>query len=174
MMPGMPEQPNKWIFDTVVVSNFIFSDALSLLKKRYRSKGIITSEVHGELLAGVGKYPNLTQVNRLFVDKIFELKYLSEKERAACEQLLSFLGLGEASTIVYAHNHNGVVVTDDQAARNQCKRINIPVTGTIGILKACALNTLVTIEEADDILRKMMLAGFYSPVKSMKDIILNP
>lgn len=75
---------------------------------------------------------------------------------------------------VYAHNHNGVVVTDDQAARNQCKRINIPVTGTIGILKACALNTLVTIEEADDILRKMMLAGFYSPVKSMKDIILNP
>lgn len=174
MIPGMHEPPNKWIFDTVVVSNFILSDALSLLKKRYRSKGIITSEVHGELLAGVGKYPNLTQVNRLFVDKIFKLKYLSEKERVACRQLLSFLGLGEASAIVYAQSHNGIVVTDDQAARNQCKRINIPVTGTIGILKACVLKPLVTTEEADDILRKMILAGFYSPVKSMKDLILNP
>jgi len=102
------------------------------------------------------------------------LKYLSEKERAACKQLLSFLGLGKASTFVYARNHNCVVVTDDQAARNQCKHFKIPVTGTIGILKACVLNTLVTIEEAGDILRKMMLAGFYSPVKSMKEIILNP
>ncbi len=174
MIPGMPERPNKWVFNTVVVSNFILSDALSLLKKRYLAKGIITSEVHGELLAGAGKYPDLSQVNRLFVDNIFKLKYLSEKERAACEQLLSFLGLGEASTIVYAHNHNGVVVTDDQAARNHCKRINIPVSGTIGILKACVQKPLITIEEADDILGKMMLAGFYSPVKSMKDIILNP
>ena len=47
----MPE--HRWIFDTVVLSNFFLSDADSLLEARYRNRGLITWEVYNELLAGL-------------------------------------------------------------------------------------------------------------------------
>jgi predicted nucleic acid-binding protein len=57
-----PKQSVKWVFDTVVISNFIFSDALNLLQQRYQNKALITSEVYGELVVGMEKYPKLKEI----------------------------------------------------------------------------------------------------------------
>lgn len=166
----MLKQSRKWIFDTVVLSNFFLADAEALLQKRYKSKAIITSEIYAELIAGIQQHPSLKKIDSLLTDGSFELIALTREELSACQQLLTFLDLGEASAISYAQQHNYIVVTDDRAARNYCARVNIPVTGTIGILKACIQDKLIPLEDADSILNKMITVGFYSPVQSISSI----
>lgn len=171
MMLAMPKSSIRWVFDTVVISNFIFSDALYLLQNRYKKKAIITHEVYGELVVGMGKYPQLKEIESAFSDKSFKLVTLSHEELKHCQQLLTTLDLGESSTITYAHAHQHIVVSDDRAARQHCTNINIPVTGTIGILQACVQDQTLQLEEADIILAKMINKGFYSPVKSISHIL---
>ena len=63
-------------------------------------------------------------------------------------QLIGHLGKGEASCIAYACERKATVVTDDRTARKQCSQMNIPVTGTIGILKASVLDQHLNMEQA--------------------------
>ncbi|MBW1803887.1 MAG: hypothetical protein JRJ85_24540 [Deltaproteobacteria bacterium] len=84
---------------------------------------------------------------------------------------ISHLGKGEASCIAVAREQKAVVATDDRTARKQCSLMKVRFTGTIGILKATLLKGQVTREQADNILLKMIQAGFYSPVRSIADII---
>lgn len=167
----MHKKAFQWVFDTVVISNFVFADSLALLEKRYTAKGVLTHEVYGELLVGIERHPELKQVDTLFPNDAFNLISLSRQEMASYQKLLLFLDLGEASTIAYAKNHNCIVVTDDRAARNQCADINIPVTGTIGILKACVQDSIIDPKQADSILDRMMAQGFCSPVRNISDIL---
>jgi len=160
----------KWIFDTVVLSNFLLSDSLFLVEKRYNGKGIITSEVYGELSAGFASYPQLQHVDKLIDSGVLELTSLSRKELKIYKQLIDHLGRGEASCIAIADNRNTTMVSDDRAARSRCIQMNIPVTGTIGILKASVIDGLLAINKADKILQKMVVKGFYSPIRSMADI----
>jgi|AntAceMinimDraft_9_1070365.scaffolds.fasta_scaffold09570_3 predicted nucleic acid-binding protein len=160
----------KWTFDTVVLSNFLLSDSLFLIEKRYNGKGFITSEVYGELSAGFTSYPQLQHVDKFLDSGAFELTSLSRKELKIYKQLIGHLGRGEASCIAIADNRNTIMVLDDRAARSQCIQMNIPVTGTIGILKTSVIGGLLTTAKADKILPKMVEKGFYSPVRSMADI----
>ena len=86
-------------------------------------------------------------------------------------KILSPYIYSESSTITYAHAHQHIVVSDDRAARQHCTNINLPVTGTIGILQACVQDQTLQLEEADSILAKMINKGFYSPVKSISHIL---
>ncbi|MGA1870185.1 MAG: hypothetical protein ACMUJM_16735 [bacterium] len=65
----MPE--SKWIFDTVVLSNFLLSDSIFILEKRYHKRGIITWEVFDELSAGIFEYPKLKIIQKLIDKKTF-------------------------------------------------------------------------------------------------------
>jgi len=49
----MPEK--KWVFDTVVLSNFLLSNSIFILEKRYRKHGMITWEVYDEISNGPSK-----------------------------------------------------------------------------------------------------------------------
>ena len=165
----MPEK--KWIFDTVALSNFLLSDSLSVLENRYRRRGVITWEIYGEISAGIAQYPKLKQIDRIIDKQIFKLVSLSRKEHEHFRELIGHLGKGEASCIACAKERNAIVVTDDRTARKQCWLMNIAVTGTIGILKASVLDGQITLNQADKVLFNMIEAGFYSPVRSIADII---
>ena len=165
----MPEK--NWIFDTVALSNFLLSDATFILENRYRKKGLITRQIYDELSAGMTDYPKLHQVDRLVDDEIFKLVSLSRREHEYFRELIVHLGKGEASCIAYAKERNVIVVTDDRSARKQCSQMKIPITGTLGILKASVLGGYLKLDQADKILSKMADAGFYSPIRSIVDII---
>ena len=164
----MPEK--KWVFDTVALSNFLLSDSIFILEKRYRNRAIITWEVYGEISAGIAEYPALKLVDHLIEDKIFKLLSLSRKEHDLYLELIGHLGKGEASCIALAKKQSAIVVTDDRTARKQCKQMKIRVTGTVGILKASLLDGHISLSRADSIHQKMIKAGFYSPVRSIADI----
>jgi len=165
----MPEK--NWTFDTVALSNFLLSDSISILEKRYRRRGLITSEIYDEISAGMVEYPKLKQIDRLVDDETIKLVSLSRQEHEHFRELIDHLGKGEASCIAYAKKQNVIVVTDDRSARKQCSQMKIPVTGTIGILKASVLDGHLKLDQADKVLSKMTGAGFYSPLRSIADII---
>jgi predicted nucleic acid-binding protein len=164
----MPER--KWVFDTVSLSNFLLSESIFILENRYRRKAIITSQVYDEISAGFGKYPKLKPIDVLIKNNIFKPCSLTEKERKLFSDLIGHLGKGEASCIAIAKERSAIVVTDDRTARRQCLKMEILVTGTVGILKASLLDGSINRNQADDILKKMIESGFYSPVRSIGDI----
>jgi hypothetical protein len=164
----MPE--TKWVFDTVSLSNFLLSDSTFILKTRYRKRAMITSQVYDEIFTGISEYPKLASVEDLINKKIFSLCVLSAKERTFYLDLIGHLGKGEASCIAAAKERSAIVVTDDRTARKQCSQMNILVTGTVGILKASLLDGEINTAKADEILQKMTVLGFYSPVRSIRDI----
>jgi predicted nucleic acid-binding protein len=164
----MPDK--KWIFDTVALSNFLMSDSIFILEKRYRKRGIITWEVYDEITAGMQAYPPLKDVDKLIDKKIFKLISLSRKEHKNFLELIGHLGKGEASCIARAKERAAIVVTDDRTARKQCTSMKIPFTGTVGILKAAMLDGQISLSQADEILLRMIRAGFYSPIRSISTI----
>jgi predicted nucleic acid-binding protein len=164
----MPEK--KWVFDTVVLSNFFLSEALFILEKRYRKCGFITWQVYDEVSAGIAEFPKLKLIDKLIKDKTFKLVALSLLQRQEFRKLIGHLGKGEASCIAFAKEQNATVVTDDRAARKQCSLMKISFTGTVGILKASLLDGHLSLSLADEILYTMIEAGFYSPIRSLADI----
>ncbi len=165
----MPEK--KWVFDTVVLSNFFLSDSIFILEERYRKCAVITRQVYDELSSGMADYPELKQIDNLFKDKAFKLVSLSSKEHQHFLQMIGFLGKGEASCIALANERTAIVVTDERAARKQCSLMKVPVTGTVGILKASVLEGNISLAQADKSLQKMIEAGFYAPIRSIADIV---
>lgn len=165
----MPEK--QWVFDTVVLSNFLISDSAHILEKRYKGRGVITTEVYDEIIAGISRISSLGHVDLLIEKDIFSLCPLICKERDCFREMIAFLGHGEASCIAFAKDRNAVVATDNRTARKQCANMKIPVTGTIGILKASVKDSFLTLEQANDALSKMIASGFYSPVNSITDIL---
>ena len=123
------------------------------------------------LSAGCADYRILKQVDKLIDDKVFRLISLSRQEHRHFQDLIGHLGKGEASCIAYAKERKAIVVTDDRTARKQCSLMKIPVTGTVGILKASVLDGQIPLDRADDILQKMISAGFYSPIRNIADIV---
>ena len=165
----MPEK--KWVFDTVSLSNFLLADSLFILEKRYSQKALITSQVYDEIYEGIAKYDKLKGIDALIENNILRAHVLTGKEREIYSNLVRYLGKGEASCIAVAREKSAIVVTDDKFARSQCYQMDITVTGTIGILKASILDGSISVHQADDVLRKMIKSGFYSPVRKMDNII---
>jgi predicted nucleic acid-binding protein len=165
----MPEK--NWIFDTVVLSNFLLSDSIFILENRYRRRGLITFEIYDEISAGMMEYPKLKQIDSLVDDETIKLVSLSGQERVNFRELIVHLGKGEASCIAYAKERDVIVVTDDRSARKHCSQMKIQVTGTIGILKASVLDGHLKLDQADKVLSIMTDAGYYSPIRSLADVI---
>ena len=165
----MPE-PN-WLFDTVVLSNFLLTGAEATLEARYRGRGLITGEVCGELLSGSASHPDRRGIEGLISRRVIKHVGMTARERRHFLELVVFLGKGEASCIACAKERHAIVATDDRVARNQCHLDQIPFTGTIGILKASVSAGQLPLHQADAVLDKMIAAGFYSPVRSLSGIM---
>jgi predicted nucleic acid-binding protein len=132
----------------------------------------VTQEVLAEIVDGmVVGYHALGVIESAVRDGELECAGPIPPDRQSLyKELLRSLAPGEASCVVQAKAHDGVVATDDRAAREQCADLGVPVTATIGILKACCLDGTFSPQEADAILQAMVEAGFYSPVRRVSDL----
>lgn len=164
----MPER--TWVFDTVVLSNFLLADASHLLT-RYAGHSIIPHAVYDELTIGARTRQGLAEIERLLNDCIFELVSLTRSEHKVWEELTRTLGRGEASCIAVACERQAVVVTDDRVARRHCAERGVQCTGTIGMLRAGVRDSDLSAADADAVLDMMVSAGFYSPVKRVSDLL---
>ena len=53
-------------------------------------------------------------------------------------------------------------------------RLNVPVSGTLGVLLSLVQNGDLAAPKADAILQQMMLAGYRSPITSLNEILRKP
>ena len=170
-MPDRP--PRRFFFDTVTLSNFALAGRFGLLVRRYGTSLYVTEQVRVELAAGrAGGHARLRAVDQaLTTGAILQAEPMSATERELFGELLRMFGAGEASCIALALHREGVVVTDDRVARRRCIELGVPVTGTIGILKALSVSRTISVAEADALLARMEESGFYAPLRRVSDLI---
>jgi len=161
------------VFDTCVISNFALGGALGLLERLHQNKACITDVVSLEILRGIQS--GHTQLEA--VPKAVRAGWLREtplrpgKEKELFETLSVSRGLGEASCLAVAKSRRFVLASDDQVARVEAVRLNIQLTGTLGILTRAVREGVCDARAADGHLAKMIDAGFFSPVRSLGEIL---
>ena len=173
MIIGMPDRLPDRFFDTVTLSNFALSGAFDLLLDRYGRSLRVTEQVRAELAAGrIRGYSELAVVERALASgAIVPIEPMTMPESELFVEHLPTLGSGEASCVALAFHRGGIVATDDRAARSCCVERGIPVTGSIGILKALCIDRAITPEDTDAILARIVDTGFYSPVRRITDLL---
>ncbi len=78
------------------------------------------------------------------------VKVVPVQDRLAVDVLLDELDLGEAETIVLAHELNaGLVLVDERKARRKLTQLNFAKTGTVGILLKARLDGLLPVLKSD-------------------------
>ena len=130
----------KVISNTTPIINFLKIGKIELLKEIY-GKIIIPEAVYQEIETGKGKefYTNLRKLDWI---KIFSIQSISTR------LYLFDLDDGEAETIILAQEQSAdLVIIDEKLGRRYATQLNIPVTGTIGILlKAKEMNLITVIK----------------------------
>jgi predicted nucleic acid-binding protein len=160
------------VFDTVVLSNYALAGALDWLAGRFRGLGCIPQEVLDELAAGAAEgYGSLAGAEAVLGRAGFRFQIMTASERRLFRRWRTTLGAGEAACIAIAAPHRWTVASDDRAARNACSEIGLPMTGTIGILKAAVGDGALALDAADDLLARMKDAGYYSPIQRLREIL---
>ena len=161
------------IFDCCVLSNFALSDSLHVIEKLYANSSYVTSFVAAENLRGIlGGHKKLVIVNEALKEGwLKDIALRGEKEKALFELLSVSLGFGEASSIAVAKARGYIFACDDRVARKEADLQHVRLTGTIGLLIKAVKKKVINSHEADVILNQMIANGFYSPVKSIKDIL---
>jgi predicted nucleic acid-binding protein len=105
------------------------ADALPLLKSLF-GEVVIPPAVYHELLAKAG-----AEVHRLddalndFIHRLPMPTVTPEQEQAT-----QHLGEGEQQAVLMAHHRGELLLVDDRQGRNSARTLNVPVTGTIGVL----------------------------------------
>ncbi|MBE3109096.1 MAG: hypothetical protein IMZ46_01065 [Acidobacteria bacterium] len=160
------------VIDTCVISNFALAGALGILEGLYRNKAYIIDIVSIEILRGIQSGHARLEA----IPKAVQAGWLKEtglklgKERELFETLSVSLGLGEASSIAVAKSRGFVFASDDRMARAEAARLGVPLTGTLGILVKAVRAGVCDLEAADGYLGKMIESGFFSPVRSVREI----
>lgn len=161
------------LFDCCVLSNFALSDSFHVIKKLYANSSYVTTFVVAENLRGILVGHNkLESVNTAIKEGwLREIAMKSEKERSLFETLSLSLGFGEASSIAVAKTRGYVFACDDRAARREADLLGVKLTGTLGILIKAIKKKVIGNRDADVILGRMITNGFYSPVKSVIELL---
>jgi len=155
----------KWVLDNTVMSNFGLVERVEWLQRLGARDFLTTREAWEALEAGIekGVIPDL---NWAWLPVVA----LTEAEREQVDNLMPPLDLGEATCVVVAYQRSFGVLTDDRVGRRYARLMGAPLSGTLGILKLLADLGIVTLPEADEALKQMIMLGYYSPVASLKQL----
>lgn len=165
------------IINNTVLSNFASVGKLDLLRRLFKTV-YTTNEVHQEILTGIAAgYRFLIEVDKNISFGIgengwIEIKSIGTKEEhLLSDNLRQMLHAGEATCIAVAKFQNLVFLSDDLKAREIAYKKKIKVSGTIGILGHCIRKHIVSLPEADEILKDMIKKGYRSPIRSLEEIL---
>jgi predicted nucleic acid-binding protein len=161
------------VFDCCVVSNFALAGALGTLEDLFKNRAFITDFVAAEVLRGVQAGHSRLEA----IPKAVKAGWLKEtglrisEERRLFGSLSRSIGLGEASSIAVAKSRGFIFASDDRVARAEAAALGVSLTGTLGILVRATGTGVCSLRAADTHLGRMIEAGFFSPVRSVGEIV---
>lgn len=161
------------VFDACVLSNFALSDSFHIIRTLYKGAAFMTPFVNAEITKGIqARHELLREVkSAVKLGLIKEISLAGAEENSLFESLSRCLGSGEASSIAVAKRRGLTFASDDKVARREAARLGVKLTGTLRILKKAVLMKILTAKEADGILEKMTASGFYTPFKSIREVL---
>lgn len=165
----MPE----WIFDTVSLLNLADGDLLDYVEVMYGTQACVPYAVVEEILAGVPIHANAVLCANSLQREIPFPRIIPTNESIPnlLAQLNLPLGAGEATAIVITYQLTATLVSDDRKARQIAKQLGIAVTGTLGVLVKLVQMDIITVEQANHALDIMRSSGFFSPVRTIDELI---
>jgi predicted nucleic acid-binding protein len=129
------------IANTTLISNFAGIGRLDLLSRLW-DKLYISDQVFDEIKAGLNQgytfYTGLEQIIFPFSSTgwLHLTALNTPDEFRLFGQLLQTLHSGEASCLAIAYHRQWTFLSDDKAARKAAAGLNVPISGTIGVLLA--------------------------------------
>lgn len=153
--------------DNTVLTNFALVNGADLVYLLWPGKVCTTSAVHYEYQSAVehGLLPEDCWNDLPVVE-------LTQAESQLANNLPGRLDSGERTCLALAITRPGLFASDDLKARQTAVSFNVPITGTIGILAACVQLGLITKDKGNNLLRRMIAAGYYSPFDNL-DVLLS-
>lgn len=161
------------VLDTCVISNFAQGGALAILEGLPRAKIHITDIVSLEIMRGIqnGRVRLEAIPKAVRAGWLLQIGLKSGREMALFEVLSGSCGLGEASSLAVAKVRRFILASDDRMARAEAAGLGIRLTGTLGILAKAVRSGLCDLGAADGYLERMIEAGFFSPVRSVREVL---
>ena len=159
--------------NNTVLSNFAAAGRLDVLQRLFGQLHVaedVRMEVWGGVEAGYdfqrdtlsamsGDHPWLPIV------------HMTAQERAEADRLVGTLHYGECASIAICKLRNWVFLTDDRLARRQATSEGVQVSGSVGALRLAAEISLLSAEEADHLLTRMIAMGYHSPVSTISELL---
>jgi predicted nucleic acid-binding protein len=161
------------VFDCRVISNFALTDTLGILEELYKNKASMSDFAGAEVLRGIqAGHSRLKAIPEAVRSGwLRETGLRPRNEKSIFESLSRSLGLGEASSIAVAKCRASVFASDDPVAGAEADGLGITLTGTLGILVKAVRTDVCDLGTADRHLERMIEAGFFSPVRSLREIV---
>ena len=151
-----------FVLDNTAVSNFAVVGRMDILRDRYGGRLLVTPEVLVEAEQGPGRGvlrraldEGWVELRKVYADSEEYVVFVELRDRG--------LGMGEASSIaVCSAGGTWVFVSDDLDARKEARRRGVDVVGTYGILARHVVDGALSLDEGNELLRRMIEAGFRS------------
>jgi predicted nucleic acid-binding protein len=145
------------IANTCTLSNFAAVGQLELLQSRFETLYIseqVFDEIQEGLTQGYDFYTNLKQQIFPFSDTgwLHLITMDTVDELMTFNRLLSKLHTGEASCLSIAHHRQWLFLSDDKAARQQARAMNVPISGTLGVLLSLVKQNKLPLVEASPVI----------------------
>jgi predicted nucleic acid-binding protein len=162
------------VVDNTVLTNFCLVDRLDILRTLF-GKVYITYEVREEVFRGLdegyGFMRRAEEAIGVGAESWLELiGFDTLAEEQSFREFTEGLGFGEASCLALSRHRGWLVLTDDKSARRRLLREELPVAGTLGILRLAVERELLPVEEGNELLHQMTSAGYHSPYGDLRDI----
>lgn len=158
--------PMPVLLDNTVLSNFALVRQLQLLQQILEHRAATVSQVVAEYERGVA-------LHRVPATSWEWLKIysLTSDELSLYQALLRRVNAGEAACLAVAYTHKLSLVTDDRDARQIAVQYGIAKTGTIGVLVEAVHRNVLTLSQANEILRHMIAVGYRCPLDKLDTLL---
>lgn len=153
------------VLDNTVMSNFALVGRVDWLRRVWPGMLVTSSEAWDELQVGI-------RLGRILETEWSWLAVLmlTEAEREIRDELVPPLDEGEAACLTLAQSRGYGFLTDDRVARREARRLGVPLSGTMGVLKSLVHEGHVSLDEADMALQQMIAVGYRAPLQSLNGI----
>lgn len=153
------------VVDNTVLSNLAIVRRPELLRELFGGEVAVPVEVRRELTAG-------ERLRRIPVGNWSWLKEikLTRAERTLAKQLGRTLDVGEAACLAAAFTRHLILLTDDRDARRLAQLMEVPLSGTLGLLQLSVDEGLFDLPTANSLLAEMIGKGYRSPVRTLQEL----
>lgn len=157
--------PRPIVLDNTVLTNFALVKHTALVLRLWPT-ACTTAEAMAEYQNGasLGHVPAQAWSELLIVS-------LSETELSLAASLSSRLGAGERTCLAVARERHGLFVSDDLDARLSAQRLDLRITGTLGVLALSVKRKLLSRKAANDALTTMIASGYRSPLDRLDSLL---